>query len=650
MCTSRGQAKVMDFGLAKITQERADLSSEASTESLLTEPGAVVGTLIYMSPEQLKGESLDARSDLFSFGSLLYELLTGKQAFAGLNPAGTISAILTTQPAPLTRYSDVPAELQRIVLKCLEKDRERRYSSARELLVDLRNLKSDSEQLGVRSTEVQKDRSRKWIYVAVVVAIAAVLSAGFYFLNHQRTQEAKSIHSVAILPFANSSADPSVDYLGDGITESLINSLSKFSQLKVIARSTAFKYKGKEIDPQVAGKDLQVDALITGRVTQQGDSLVIQADLLNTTDGSQIWGGRYIRKLSDIFAVQEQIAKEISGALPLKLTGHETQGLSKRYTNNIDAYQDYLQGVRYSQRRTREDILKAIGYFEKAIQTDDSYALAYAGLADSYIQLVTRAYIVPGEGRRKATGAAMKTLALDPNLAEAHVAIAGIYVFFAPHDFPTGDRELRLAIELSPNLARAHQFLGISLFQQGYLDEGLAEELKARELDPLSPTIGRSIAIGYYLKRDYSRAMETLKNSLELGPAFVIAVEAEIYVQSRRFDEALRELDKAIQQRPDDAILIYSRGMVYAAQGRRTEALQTIKELEQISETGLKFSPWIARIYAVLGEKNLALDWLQRGVDSEAIAVLYKDSPVWDPIRSDARFSALLQRMQIPAN
>jgi eukaryotic-like serine/threonine-protein kinase len=399
MCTPRGEAKVMDFGLAKIaSDDEVGSASEANTKSLLTEPGSVMGTLIYMSPEQVKGEDLDVRSDLFSLGSLLYEMFTGKQPFASTNSAGTISAILTQHPAPLTRYSDVPAELQRIVWKCLEKDRERRYSSARDLLVDLRNLKSDSEQstLGTRAVTSRRV-DPKWIYVAALMALIVVASAVFYFYR-QRAQVGSSIHSVAILPFANTSADPSIDYLGDGLTESLINSLSKLAQLKVIARTTAFRYKGKDIDPQLVGRELQVDAIITGSVTKQGDTLIIQSDLLNASDGSQMWGGRYSRKVADIFAVQEQIAKEISGALPLTPTGQETLGLSKRYTNNIDAYQNYLQGQRYAQRRTRDDVQKAIAYYQKAIQTDESYALAYTGLADAYTQLVTRQYIDTREG------------------------------------------------------------------------------------------------------------------------------------------------------------------------------------------------------------------------------------------------------------
>ncbi|HKE56079.1 MAG TPA: tetratricopeptide repeat protein, partial [Pyrinomonadaceae bacterium] len=481
----------------------------------------------------------------------------------------------------------------------------------------------------------------------VGLVVAGILGAFLYF-NRQKPAGAKDIHSVAILPFASSPADPNADYLADGVTESLINSLSKLSQLKVIGRLTAFKYKGKEIDPQTVGRELQVDAIITGTVAQQGDSLIIQADLLDTTDRSQIWGSRYSRKVSDLFAVQEQIAREISSALPMTLTGQETQGLAKRYTNNISAYQNYLQGVRYSQRRTREDMLKGIEYFDKAIQIDSNYALAYAGLADVYTQLVTRAHINPVEGRRRANEAAVKTLALDPNLAEAHASIGGIYVFFAPHDFSTGDRELHRAIELSPNLASAHQFLGISLFQQGYLDEGLAEELKAQELDPLSPTIGRSVAVGYYLKRDYPRALEVLRNSLELGPAFVIALEAEIYVQSRQFDEALRELEKASQQRQNDVFLSYSRGMIYAARGQKAEAIQIIHDIEKKSDNGVGFPQLIARIYAILNEKDLALEWLKRGADMDAIAVFYRDSPVWDPIRSDPRFIELLKRMQIP--
>jgi eukaryotic-like serine/threonine-protein kinase len=646
MLTARGQAKVMDFGLAKVGRDKASVASEAETESLLTEPGKLIGTVPYMSPEPVKGEVLDARSDIFSFGAVLYEMATEHHPFAVQSMTGTISAILTQEPPPLTRYSNVPAELQRIVRKCLEKDRERRYSSAHDLLVDLRNFKRDTDSDVVASSVVsQRATTRKWIYGAVALAILALGAIGLYFLRRQDQSTSNQIHSLAILPFVNASADPNAEYLGDGITESLINSFSQLPQLKVIAGTTAFRYKGKDTDAQTVGRDLRVDAIITGRVIQHGDTLIVQADLLNTADGSQVWGERYSRRLSDIFAVQEQIAKEISGKLLVRLTGEKAQGFYEHYTENIRAYQNYLQGRSAARRRTPEDLFTAISYYGKAIEEDSNYALAYAGLADAYMALTTRLYIAPDEGQRKAEEAATKALSLNENLAEAHAAVGQIDIVFARKDFPAGDRELRRAIELIPSLAAPHHFLAVSLLEQGRLDEGVNESLKARELDPLAPIIARQVAYNCVLKRDYQRALELLRQSNELGPPFSLGSEIEIYIQNRLLNEALDELEKAQRDRKDEPLLIASTGMVYAAQGRRAEALQIIQKLEQMSPTPTQ---WIAKIYATLNEKELALRWLERGVESGAIFVFFKDAPIWDPIRSDPRFAELLRRMNMP--
>jgi serine/threonine-protein kinase len=650
MITPRGQAKVMDFGLAKLCADEALLTSEAQTKSLLTEQGTIVGTLPYMSPEQVRGDTVDPRSDVFSFGAVLYEMVTGTRPFAGPSTAKTISAIITEQPPPLTRYTDAPTELQRIVGKCLQKERERRYTSARDLLVDLRNFKRDSDPnvIAVTSATSKRPISRKWIYGPVALATLVLGVVAFYFLFRERSSENRAIHSLAILPFVNANADPNAEYLSDGITESLINSLSQLSQLKVIARTTAFRYKGKDIDPQVTGRELHVDGIITGKVTQLGDTLIIQADFLNAADGTQIWGQRYSSKLSDIFAVQEQIAREIGEKLRLTLTGQEKQGLSKRYTENIRAYQNYLLGRSLAQRRTREDLFSAINNYEKAIEEDGNYALAYAGLADAYTSLAARAYLPPDEGRSKAQEAAQKALSLDPNLAEAHASIGQTKHSFAPYDFPLADRELRRAIELSPSLAAAHQFLGTSLNEQGRFDEALEEHLKARELDPLSTPIARNVAFSYLLKRDYPRALELLRQSKDLGPPFVFAAEIEIYMQNGLLDEALAELEKAKRERKDDPLLITVGGIIYAAQGKRIDALQIIKESQESSGPSLSRAVGIARIYAAMNEKELALSWLERAFEARAISIFYKDAPLWDPIRGDPRFRDLLKRMNVP--
>jgi serine/threonine-protein kinase len=488
-------------------------------------------------------------------------------------------------------------------------------------------------------------RNRAWIYVVI---IAGAISVGVFFLGRYTSskQSAESpAKSIAVLPFDNQNRDPDTDYLSDGIPESIINSLSQLPHLKVMSRNSVFHYKGKGMDAPAVAKELKVQAVLTGRMTQRGDHLSISVELINAQDNSQIWGEQYNRKLADVFAVQEEIAKEISEKLRLKLTGAERQQLAKRPTENLKAFQYYMQGRSYAQRRTREDLLTAISYYDKAIEEDRNYALAYAGLADAYSYLGVRGYIAPIEGRRQAEEAARKALALDENLAEAHAALGLAYTDFAPPNFALGDRELRHAIELSPSLAMAQQYLGLSLVQQGRLDESFEEFLKARELDPLSSIIARQLVLSYYLKRDYARALELLRQANELGPAFNTTWEIGVYIQNRLFDEALTELKKVKGERKNDSILIYDTGLVYAAQGKRAEALQIIKELEEISGASLSQAQWIAKIYATLNEKELAFSWLARGLAAGAITVFYKDEPVWDPIRSDPRFEALVQKV-----
>src|SRR5262245_16600606 len=509
---------------------------------------------------------------------------------------------------------------------------------------------------GLKRTEVadrepaKPSRNTAWIYIVIV---AAALSIGLFFVGrysvpNQAMTSGLQQESIAVLPFDNQNRDPNTDYLSDGIPESIIDSLSQLSQLKVMARSTVFQYKGKEVDPRKVGHDLGVGAVLMGRLIQQGDNLTIRTELVNVADGTELWGQQYNRKLADVFAVQEEIAKEISEKLRLKLSGAERQQLSKRPTENLKAFQYYIQGRGYISRRTREDLLTAIRYFEKAIEEDPNYALAYAGLADAYGTLGFYGYIPPIEGRRKDEEAARKALTLDENLAEAHAALGAAYMAFAPSDFSLGDRELRHSIELSPSLALAHSYLGNSLVRQGRIDEGLEEYLKARELDPLSSIFARNVAVPYYLKRDYGRAFELLRQANELGPAFTSTWEIGIYIQNKLFSETLAELEKAKQERKNDSILIYDTGMVYAAQGKRAEALQITKELEEMSGANLSQAHWIAKIYASLNEKEMAFSWLDRGLATGAIGPFYKDEPVWDPIRSDPRFTDLLRRMGFP--
>ncbi len=688
MITWDGHAKILDFGLAKlIEQSSTQLSNveaidmDASTVALprqLSTPGVIIGTVDYMSPEQAQGKPIDHRSDIFSFGCILYEAATGQRAFASESTVDTLHKIVHA-PAPMLKDANpsAPADLTRIVRRCLAKDPDERYQSIKEAAIELREVRRELEGAGELETTappssvntetsggttssvptmsttassasyiITRIRHHKLATVMVAALVLAVIVVAAY-LRQWKTEV--PIESIAVLPFVNQDNDPNSEYLADGIPESIMNSLSQLPHLKVMSRNSVFHYKGKELDAQAVAKDLKVQAVLTGRVAQRGDGLLINVELINAQDNSQIWGQSYNRKLADVFAVQEEIAREISEKLRLKLSGPERQQLAKRPTENLKAFQYYIQGRAYTQRRTREDLFAAVRSCEKAFAEDQNYALAYAGLADAYLGLAIRGYVAPAEGRSKASEAAQKAVALDENLAEAHVAIGEINALLSPSDFPLGDREFRRGIELSPSLALAHYFLGISLVRQGRLDESLEEMLKARELDPLSSIIARGVGLPYYLKRDGLRALETLRQANKLGPALSATWEIGIYIQNRSFDEALSELEKAKRDRKDDSLLIYDMGMVYAAQGKRTEALQIVKELEQISATSLDQSLWIAKIHTMLNEKDMAFSWLERGLATGAIGGFYKDEPVWDPIRSDPRFADVLRRMGIPS-
>ena len=510
---------------------------------------------------------------------------------------------------------------------------------------------------GLKRTEVADElprksaRSRAWIYIVIV---AGAISVGVFFFGRYTATSKQSgltevpAKSIAVLPFVNMSADKNDEYLSDGISEELITALSKITGLQVKARTSSFAFKGKSEDIQKIGELLHVSHLVEGSVAKAGNRLRISAQLIQASDGNHLWSDTYDREMQDIFAVRSDVAQQVVQALQVKLGVEATRALTQKPTENLKAFQYYMQGRASTQRRTRDDLLAAIRYYQKAIEEDPNYALAYAGLADAYGTLGFYGYIAPIEARRKQEEGGRKALALDENLAEAHAALGAAYMAFAPSDFSLGDRELRHAIELSPSLALAHSYLGNSLVRQGRVDKGLEEYLRARELDPLSSIIARNVAMPYYLKRDYVRALDLLRQANELGPAFTSTWEIGVYIQNKLLDETLAELEKAKGERKNDSILIYDTGMVYAAQGKRAEALQIIKELEEISGTNLSQAHWIAKIYATLNEKEMAFSWLERGLATGAVGVFYKDEPVWDPIRSDPRFDTLVEKMSVP--
>ncbi len=637
MLTTESEVKVIDFGLAKAV-------ADAGGEMDITH-GEFVGTPNFASPEQFESGPVDVRSDIYSLGATLWFALTGKTPFAGRNIEEIRRAQkLAALPTEQLKAAHVPPFLRSLLKSMLALEPAGR-PGVHDLAARLRGCSGQASNV-------------RRIRFAIASTVILILGASAFFIFHSMRTHPAAVESVsnpavleksvAVLPFDNQNRDPDIDYLSDGITESIIHSLSQLSQLKVMARSTVFQYKGKEVDPRKVGHDLGVGAVVMGRLLQQGDNVTIQTELVNVSDGTEVWGQQYNRKVADVFAVQDEIAKEISEKLRLKLSGAERQKLAKRPTENLKAFQYYMQGLSFAQRRTREDLLTAISYYDRAIEEDRNYALAYAGFADAYANLGAYGYIAPIDATRKTEKAAREAVALDENLAEAHAALALANIAFAPSNFQLGDRELRRAIEISPSLALAHSYLGFSLVRQGRLDQSLQEMLKARELDPLSPIIARQAAMPYHLKRDYPRALELLRQANELGPPFTTTWEIGVYVQNKLFNETLAELEKAKRARKGDPILIYDTGMIYAAQGKRPEALRIIKDLEGISDASLSQAHLIAKIYATLNEKEMAFSWLERGLATGAIGPFYKDEPVWDSIRGDPRFTDLVRRTGIP--
>ena len=659
--TQRGQAKILDFGLAKLAP--AHPASEFSTlptaaqEEHLTSPGTALGTLVYMSPEQARGEALDARTDLFSFGAVLYEMASGRQAFSGSTTALIHDAILNRPPTPAMRLNpELPEQLDTIFRKALEKDRNLRYQTAAEMRADLGRLRRDTESARARAAALQSEIApRAWWRGAAAKGIGAVLlvalmAAGGWFYFRSRASSSEAIDSVAVLPFVNASNDPDAEYLSDGITESLINTLSQVPRLRVVPRSTVFRYKGKDMDPQAIGRELKVRAVLAGRVTHRGDALIVGTELVDVERESQIWGQQFNRKVTDILVIQDAIAKEISEKLRLRLTGEDEKRLTKRYTENTEAYQLYLRGRYHWGQRTRSGAQQAIAYFSQAVEKDPSYALAYAGLADCFMTLGNFGFIPPQEAYSRAKASASRALELDDTLAESH-ASRGLLATLYDWDWPTAEMEFRRAIELNPDYATGHQWYSVFLAIQRRVAESEAAMKRALELEPLSPVINGNAGLNSTTMGRFDEAVKHLLKALDLDPNFPPAYSwlSSEYARRGRSAEAIAAAEEALRRTPGGIIYGGELGGAYASAGRKDEAMKVIEQLKQPEKRRLGSSIVIGRVYWRLGNKKLTLEWFEKAFEERVPTLpLTITGAEFDSLRSEARFRELRRRVGVP--
>jgi serine/threonine protein kinase/Tfp pilus assembly protein PilF len=661
-----GYVKVLDFGLAKLAEPESALKDSST--------GAVLGTLLYISPEQARAQQPDARSDLYALGAVMYEMVTGQPPVRGDNFIEIANAIANEVPPPPSHYvSSVPPELDRIILKLLEKDRANRYPSARQVLSDVHALRRELEfENKLSSLEMHRHLSapgfdqqqtaqmtfpigtasftltralRNWRIITLVALVLVGLLAAATYTIVKSTLFADRIDSVAVLPFVNASGNPNSEYLSDGLTDSITDSLSQLPELQVIAHSTVFRYKDKNADPVAVGRELHVRGVVTGRLIQRGNTVVVRASLTDVKRGTQVWGQQYDRNLSDVVALQKDLSDEISSQLQPHLTGEERKLLSRGRPESNEAFQLYLKGRYFATKFNDEDsIRKGIGYFNQSIERDPTYALAYAGLASAYFDL-SNLFMPPREAMPRVREAAERALALDDSLAAAHTCLALALVWY-DWDFAKGEAEFRRGIALNANDAEAHRMYGDFLAAMGRFDEALAEKRRAEQLDPLSvPTswdVGRTL---YYAGRDED-AIEQAKHTLDLDSSFpyVYYLEAQIDYRKNKLPEALALMQRAMQLGGHTQLLITNWGMINARAGNRDEALRAMAELRARATYTLPL--FLARIYAALGNNGEAMRNLEQMYnDRSESAVWLKVDPSLDTLRTDPRFVALIRKV-----
>jgi serine/threonine-protein kinase len=694
MITRDGHAKILDFGLAKLIEARlSDGGTEDAATAIMRQqstPGMIMGTVGYMSPEQAQGKTseIDQRSDIFSFGCILFETATGKKPFEGDSIVKSLHSLIYEPVPPIKDLNpSAPAELQRIIRRCLEKDADDRYQSIREVAIELKHLRRELQTSADLDTTVPPPVSTQSVvstdsgstiaptaaqsasippalssaeYVVqgirrhkLVTAIAVVLLVGAVglFAYYLRTRDtATSIDSIAVMPFVNENHDPNTDYLSDGLTESIINNLIQLPSLRVSPRSSVFHYKGKDTDPLQIGKELGVRAVLAGRMLQRGDNLIISAELLDVRDNKQIWGEQYSRKVSDVLAVQQEISREITDRLRTKLSGDEQKQLTRRDTRNPEAYQFYLKGRYYWNKRTAENLKKGIEQFQQAADKDPNYALAFVGLADCYLLLEDYGGTPASETFPKAKAFAERALQLDASLSEAHTSLG--YIYNNLWEWDQAEEESKRSIEMNPNYPNAHFWYALYLQDVGRFDQALIEAKRAYELDPLSLIISTRLATNYLLEGDVNASIAQCKRAIDLDPSFPRAhtLLGFAYLKQGNYADALTELQKGNELTARTRFGLASLGYGYALAGKRAEALAILKEIQEKYDKHEALGQDMAAVYAGLGDKDQAFAWLEKDFQARSgllSRVRWESS--FDSLHSDPRFTDLLRRMGLKA-
>jgi serine/threonine-protein kinase len=695
MITSEGHAKILDFGLAKLIEPQALLgndSSEVATAVMPhhSTPGTVMGTVGYMSPEQAQGKTkeIDQRSDIFSFGCILFEAATGKKPFEGDSVLKSLHMVVYEPAPPIADLNPAaPTELQRIVRRCLAKDRDERYQSIKDVAIELKELRRELEGPGIDTTVPPPPRSKapedgvtrgnsitstssgsslqtrassaEYVVsgikqhkltaaIIALVVLAVGITALVFYLRARPSNVV--IKSIAVMPFVNEGGKAELEYLSDGMTDTLISSLSQLPNLSVKARSSVFRYKGKETNPQTIGKELNVQAILNGRIAQHGDQLTLTLELVDAQTENVIWSEQFNRQQADLVSLESEIARNVSAKLRTKLSGTDEQKVAKTYTANPEAYQLYLKGLYQWNKRTGEALKTSIDYFNQAIEKDPNYAQAYAGMALAYVLLPEYSAGKPAESMEKAKAAARKALELDDTLAEAHTALAySLYSY--ERNIPDSDREFQRAIELNPNYATAHQWYGgANLASTQRFDQAIAEGKRAVELDPLSLIANLELATTYDYARQYDQAIEQLGKAIELDPNWYLAhmLLCQTYDLKGQFAQATAEGEKARELNDDPTVLAYL-AHAYARSGKREEAMKVVGHMHELAKQRYVPAYGFGLAYAGLGDKDQAFQWLERSLQDRAWEITYlKVDPNMDSLRTDPRFKDLVRRVGLP--